>query len=127
MCIRDSAGVDGFKTNAMPTTGTWIAGWEVFNTLFTGVGGTTRKWECTRNGTFGTLTGVTASGNINTNLLTLNNAAGIYAGEFITVNAVRYRIMKVTGNQLRVDVSLAATITDLAVSYSTPVFSTIVA
>lgn len=121
------AGLDGARLNSTPVVGTWLEGWSVHNTLFTGVSGSTRKWECSVAGTFGTLSGVTASGAAGTNLLTLNDASAIYAGVFVTVNSVKCRVIKVTGNQIRVDVKLAATVTSVAIQYAAPVFTALIA
>lgn len=121
------AGLDGARLNATPSVGTWMQGWSVYNTLFTGVAGSVRKWECTIPGTFGVLSGLTASGVVNTNLITLSTVSTLSVGQFITVGAAKYRITAVNDNQVRLDEKLASTVTDVAVVYTTPVFSNILA
>lgn len=119
------AGVDGIRVNAEPATGTWLEGWSAFNSLFTGVAGSTRKWECSMSGTFGALSGVSASGATASNVLTLNDASAIYAGVFVTINAIKYRVMKVVGNQIHVDIKLVAPLSSVPVQYTAPIFSAV--
>lgn len=121
------AGLDGARLNAAPLTGTWLLGWSVFNTLFVGAAGTVRKWECSVAGTFGTLSGITASGEVNTNLIDLNDASALYPGVFITIGSAKYRVLKVAGNQIRVDAKLVSSLSAAAVQYATPSFSAITA
>lgn len=121
------AGLDGARLNAAPATGTWLLGWSVFNTLFVGAAGTVRTWECSVAGTFGALSGITASGEANTNLIELNDGSALYPGVFITIGSAKYRVLKVAGNQIRVDAKLSSSISAVSVQYTPPVFSAITA
>lgn len=127
MALLGGAGFDGARLNALPVTGTWLVGWSVHNTLFTGTAGTTRKWECSISGTFGALTGVTATGAAGSNLVSLSDASALFAGVFLTISGARYRVIKISGNDIRVDSKLPGVLTAAAVQYAAPSFSVITA
>lgn len=115
------AGVDGLVQNAAPTTGTWLTGFCVFNSLFTGAPASIRKWEFAASGTFGTLSGVTASGASGSSKVSVSNAGALYAGMFITIGTEKFRITKVVDTEVSLDSRLAAIASNAVVQFTAPV------
>lgn len=76
-------------------------------------------------GTFGTLTGVTATGAAGAYKVTVNDVSKLKVGHWIRIdsgNQIR-RINRIAGNELRVNAPLTAAVTSpSAVSYSPPVY-----
>ncbi|WP_158606366.1 glycosyl hydrolase family 28-related protein [Paenibacillus ginsengarvi] len=87
-------------------------------------GATQVGYRILNGGTFGTLTGVTATGTVGTYKVTVNDSSKLKVGQWIQFasgSQVR-RINRIAGNELRVNAPLAATVTASGVSYLPPVY-----
>lgn len=105
-----------------PTAGTWLKGdridyREADAGAFTGV-------FCTTSGTNGTLSGVTGGISSGSNLLTVNTAADLEVGQYITIAGVSgvKRITALSGTNVTLDSNADATVAGAAVAYSPAVF-----
>ena len=103
----------------VPTAGTYIAGEHIRSTANTGPSG----WQCRVSGTFGTLTGVTASGIVGERKITVNTLDTIQRGQRIAVTGLpggSATILRIEGLVLIINVAVSSTFTDEVVSYSAP-------
>lgn len=109
--------------NTNPST--LLAGQWVFNP--TDVNTNPRKVkEVTVAGTLGTLAGVTGTGTIGTNLLTVNDASNLRMGHWITVvgdaNPHKIALLDYTTGILQLANNLGATVAGAAVSFAPPTY-----
>lgn len=110
--------------SAAPTTGSWQQGTALYNAAASSGGYV--GWVCTTSGTFGTLTGVTGTISINSNVLTVNSATNLALGQYIKVVGVTplLKIIGISGTTISVDALADASATTAAVSFQTPAFKT---
>ncbi|WNQ08996.1 glycosyl hydrolase family 28-related protein [Paenibacillus aurantius] len=96
-----------FLTNASVTSGQSPAGYKVTST-----------------GTAGTLTGVTGSGATGQSVLTVNDSSGIKPEQWIRIQAGSQlrRVVRVSGNELRLNAALTADASGSPVSFAAPSF-----
>ncbi|MEF3304938.1 glycosyl hydrolase family 28-related protein [Paenibacillus sp. GYB003] len=78
-------------------------------------------------GTFGTLTGVTATGTAGTYKVAVSDSSGLKVGQWIRIDAgaqIR-RIVRIAGNELRVNAPLSAAVSSPSpVAYTAPTYET---
>ena len=81
------------------------------------------EWEVTAAGTLGTLTGVTGDQANNSPFVTLSDASGLTAGDYITIGGVARQVSRVDGNIIRVSANMSGAATGLAVAFAPPTFT----
>lgn len=84
--------------------------------------------EVVKSGTYGDTLTITASGNVNTNVLTVNSTTGLFPNTFITVgNQERLFVTQVitSENKVVLGSALSATITNENISYVEPILKEI--
>lgn len=116
--------INGYYYSATtPTTGTWIEGDMIKqNNHYV-----TPAWACTQSGTCGTLSGITGSTTSGSNVLTLNDTAGLRPmRNFITIAGITgsFEIIKLEGTTAYLNKTADTTVTDASVSFSNPTFTT---
>lgn len=113
-----------FTARSVPSTGTWLRGWLVWNDA-TSAGGWV-GWSCVQSGTFGTLNGGATTGSISSasDSLTVSTATGLVVGQYITIAGVSgvKRITDIAGTTVTLDSAANATVSGAAVAFSAPVF-----
>lgn len=112
----------GFASS-VPSTGTWERGEWLKNSTPSANGDP--GWVCTISGTFGTLSSVTGSITTGTAVLTVNDAASLALGQYITIAGVSgaRRIIGISGTAIALGSNANATVSDAAVAWSAPVFN----
>lgn len=82
------------------------------------------EFICYQSGTYGTLTGVTATGSSGARTVTVNDASQLYVGCIITITGVsgRFMVTKIAGTTISLNGALDADVTDAAVAFSAPLW-----
>lgn len=121
--VLRAPGMSGKKlASAVPAVDSWIQGERIWRDNATSGG--TDGWACTTKGTFGALAAITATTTLNSIQVTVNSAANIETGMYITIAGVSgiKRVIGVSGTTVVIDVKADAAVSGAAVAYSTPVF-----
>jgi hypothetical protein len=103
--------------NASPIMGTWQVGQAVH-------GPTDTFYVCTVAGTAGTLNSSATTADLTTGdpVITVSEAAGIYAGVFLTIDSNPYCVKSISGTTVTLYSNALSTGDDLAVAYTAPTF-----
>ncbi len=120
--LINAASIVGYGTNSTLPAGTTIEHTSmILNTL--PAPGSAAGWLCTTGGTYGTLSGVTATTNGTTTvILTGNTAKKVGQGTWITVNGSQVRVVNMSDDFVTAVVSTpVAAATGVAVSYRNPI------
>lgn len=114
-------------TKVNPTSGlnagTTVNAGDRFETVS---GSVVTEYYCNLAGTVGTLSSVTGSGASGQNVLTVNSAAGLQEGQYISIVGANtgVRITRIWDTMVVLASNLSATVSGAAVSYRTPTFLT---
>lgn len=84
------------------------------------------RYTILTDGTYGTLTGVTASTTSGSKTITVNDASNIYRGCIISIAGVTgsKRVLEVSGNNIKLLTACDASVSGAAVSYTAPTLRT---
>lgn len=113
------------KGVSAPSFGTWNQG-DSRDNIAPSAGGVF-SWICTTGGTFGSLSGVTASTTASSRDVTLSDASGINIGDYLSISGVfsSRKVTNVTGNIVQMILASGSTASGAAVSFPPPVFKAI--
>lgn len=78
----------------------------------------------TKQGTTGTLSGVTAATTAGEAAITVSDSVGLASGDYITVGGSAVKVLQITGNTVLTNKRFTASATGLAVTYSAPGYKT---
>lgn len=110
---------------SLPSSGTWVSGDIIQNSSSSP--GSWAEARCVQSGTFGILNGGLTTGTIasGTKNLTVQNAAGLYVGAYISIAGVSgvRKIVALDGLNITLDINADTSVSNAAVSYRTPVIS----
>ncbi len=129
--VGTATGVDSFSwrrvmtieaRSSLPTSGTYGTGFIIWRN--TPTPGGKMGWVCTDSGTFGTLTGVTATTTSGSATATVSDASGLARGQFITIAGVtgRRQIINISGTTVTLNSPANASVSAAAVAYQAPTF-----
>jgi len=106
-----------YDSNGIPTTGTYRVGDRIIHSVPTV--GQPKAWSCTVPGTMGTYSeGRTATAN-GTPAVTLSSASSVLqVGMYLTINAVKARIMSLSGTAMVMDANITAGGPGLAIAFA---------
>ncbi len=111
------------STGSPPTVGTFTNGAIAWNN--TGTIGQPSGWLCRQLGTAGTLVGVTGNATLGSPVVTVNSAANLKPGMYITVAGGAFaanQIDYIVGNTVTMTSNSGATVTGAAVTYFAPLW-----
>ena len=114
---------DGHKARtSMPSSGTHYAGARYPNSVPTS--GQPIEWGCCSDGSFGSLSGITASMVAGSDIVTLTSVSGLFPGEILSVAGAvtKARVLEIFGNTLQLDQISAVTVSDAVITYVPPGF-----
>lgn len=79
-------------------------------------------YDCYQSGTYGTLTGVTATSVAGSRSLTVNDSTSLYEGCLIVLAGLStvFTVMKITGNTVSLDSAVSSSLSGVGVSFSPP-------
>lgn len=108
--------------SAVPAAGSWERSQIVWNQ--SPAASTTPGWICVTSGTFGTLTGVTATTTNGSATVTVSDATNLQPGMWVTIAGVTgsKKVFTVSGTTIVLSSACDADTTGSAVAYVTPVF-----
>lgn len=85
---------------------------------------TLNEYICYQSGTYGTLTGVTATGSSGARTIAVNDASQLYVGCIITIVGVtgRFMVTKITNNTIILNGTIDAAVSNADVAFSAPLW-----
>ncbi|WP_409340405.1 glycosyl hydrolase family 28-related protein [Paenibacillus sp. MBLB4367] len=119
-----------FASEHPPASGTFDPG-DIVLSIKTSImdGQTPSGYKCASGGTIGSLSGVTATGSSGSNKITVSSSSQLKVGQWIDIvqsdsTTVSRKILRIGGNELRLDRSLTAAASSGNVSFTVPVLKT---